>query len=343
MRLSRTFKAGRGSTVGMQGGSGPWRGHRGRRRPAKEPSKPPETWKRVEDPPAPQKPRPPPAGRAEGAGPAPRPETSARDDDAEPGDPDSVAVSTTPTFSEQHLERTFLVGAIAYVLILFDVVYGGAATWFDGLVMDAVVVLPETLRAVTGLVLSIPGDRWLLAVLVALVALRVWSKGSTRSAVLIAASAFSLMLFIEVTKWIVDRPRPTTFFAGTEWLPQWLFSTSTAFPSGHSGAPVLVYGLILIALWGPGATKQTLLPVPRAFPTKVLAAALLLAFLPGLGRILWGFHWATDVLGGWLLGLAWLTGTLLVANFWGRSQQTDEELESGEVEPTRSDLGGLYD
>ncbi len=322
----------------MEGGSGPWRGHRGRKRPSaparkQEREADPEGWKRVEDPPAP-----PPAATPVAApvGTRRRAASPRSAHDAAPG-------KATPTLPEKHVERAFLVCAVAYVLILFDVIYGGAATWFDGHVMTAVAVLPDALRAVSGLLLSLPGERWLLAILIMLVALRAWSRGSTRRAVLLGGSTFSIMLFIEITKRIVGRTRPTTFFAGTDWLPEWLFSTSNAFPSGHSGVPVLVYGLVLIALWGPGPTRDSLLPMPRRFPSKALAAAVLLAFLPGLGRILWGFHWFSDVLAGWLLGLAWLAATLLVANVWGRSRKADEEPEGGEVEPNRPGLGGLYD
>jgi membrane-associated phospholipid phosphatase len=73
---------------------------------------------------------------------------------------------------------------------------------------------------------------------------------------------------------------------------------SFAFPSGHALAAVAVFGMIAVVL-----VRRR--PVTRraAWPTMVA-----LAFSIGISRMYLGVHWPSDVLGGWLLGLALLCG-----------------------------------
>jgi undecaprenyl-diphosphatase len=71
-----------------------------------------------------------------------------------------------------------------------------------------------------------------------------------------------------------------------------------AFPSGHTGKTLAVYGL-LIGMWvrsAPGYLEK-------------LVALLLLGFLAAavpMGRLTMGVHWPSDLLGGYTIGLAWL-------------------------------------
>lgn len=247
-------------------------------------------------------------------------------------------------FHEKSLERVLVLCGIAYVLLFFDVVYSGAATWLDNRLMTGLILLPEGFRLLFGVLFSFPGESWLLALIVAVVALRAWWKGSRATGLLVAASAASLAIFVTFSKWVVARHRPETFFAGDgmAWIPQWMFPTSMAFPSGHSAAPVLVYGLALIVLWGRGPDRDSLLPLPKRVPSWALGTTAVLAFLPGVGRILWGVHWVSDVVAGWALGLAWLCGTLIVAMVWQRSR-AESEPETGEVEAVSRGTGGLFD
>ncbi|WNZ62901.1 phosphatase PAP2 family protein [Myxococcus sp. MxC21-1] len=86
------------------------------------------------------------------------------------------------------------------------------------------------------------------------------------------------------------RPRPSV-------VPHLTEVVSQSFPSGHAMLSATVY-LTLGALLAQLAERKRL-------KLYVLTVALLLSFLVGLTRVYLGVHYPTDVLGGWVAGLAW--------------------------------------
>ena len=98
-------------------------------------------------------------------------------------------------------------------------------------------------------------------------------------------------LFISLgLKSLFDRPRPT--------LVEPLEPVGTAsFPSGHSMISAFVY-LTLAALIAANEEQ-------RSVKLYVLGVALVFTGLVGLSRIFLGVHYPTDVLAGWMAGLAW--------------------------------------
>lgn len=102
---------------------------------------------------------------------------------------------------------------------------------------------------------------------------------------------------------IWHRPRPNALYRSLVGFGDFFY----AFPSGHSGHSVTVYGL-LAALWLRGSASR----IERAL--VVLGTATLVG-VTCIARVRQGAHWPTDVLAGWLLGLVWLA-VILVARRW---------------------------
>jgi undecaprenyl-diphosphatase len=100
----------------------------------------------------------------------------------------------------------------------------------------------------------------------------------------------------EGLKLLVQRHRPYLIGPFVDWA-------GYSFPSGHAISATLLYGFTCLALWGVVRAKHW-----RALSVCVAAAITLLV---GLSRIALGAHYLTDVLGGFIVGLSWLTGCLM--------------------------------
>lgn len=116
-----------------------------------------------------------------------------------------------------------------------------------------------------------------------------WSSGRHR----LVAPLWITFLGAEATTWgikfLSGRPRPTFIESVAE--------VSPSFPSAHATTAVAVYGFIALAAAGGLAG-----PARRS----VIAWAAVMILLIGASRIVLSVHYLTDVLGGYLVGGAWL-------------------------------------
>jgi membrane-associated phospholipid phosphatase len=97
-----------------------------------------------------------------------------------------------------------------------------------------------------------------------------------------------------LVKALIDRPRPPGG-ATVE-----AFGSAASYPSGHTERAVVFVGLAAIFLFG----------ARHRLSGTVLAVVLVT--LVGLARIASGEHWPLDVVGGYLLGSAWLIVAVVV-------------------------------
>jgi len=151
---------------------------------------------------------------------------------------------------------------------------------------------------------------FLLATVLLLAGLRCCAKGipgwACRSEALAAFGiALALLPLNALTKVIVESPRPNAALG--------VFVDharhSYGFPSGHVYNDVLFYGVL--AIYAPYWAGRRLAMVVRT-------AALAVIFLAGWGRMVVGAHWPSDVLGGYLWGIAALSLVVALATLIGR-------------------------
>lgn len=162
---------------------------------------------------------------------------------------------------------------------------GGLA--FDDPVTSFVRGLPipvgfwEACTFIGGAFLIAIGSLFVLAALV---------SGRLRLGIIVAVILIVAALFTDLVKDIVARPRPP----GEALAPTVTFS----FPSGHTLNSTVTYGLIALVAW----RSRLSLAVRRG----LVAVGVVLPIFIGLSRIALGVHYPSDVLAGWLGGIAFV-------------------------------------
>ncbi len=199
--------------------------------------------------------------------------------------------------------RAALALAVLCVLLLLLV----AASWQPLMSLDGTVArtthrwavgepgVTQAFRILTDWVWD-PNTMRLLAAVAAVWLL--WRRAERWPVVWLVAACALGTLVQQGLKAAVGRERP-------EWPDPVDSAHYAAFPSGHAMTATVVCGLVLwlLRLYGAG----------RVLWLSALTVAVVSVAGVGATRVWLGVHWASDVLGGWLLGA--LTVTLTVASY----------------------------
>lgn len=121
-------------------------------------------------------------------------------------------------------------------------------------------------------------------IIVTLFALALWRWRGRAEALALAGASLLSSQASNLLKYAYARPRPADF-------PHLDAVDSPSFPSGHATSAAAVY---LLLIW-------LLPPEWRKFSAPLLVA---LTLATGISRIQLGVHYPTDVMAGWMLGVA---------------------------------------
>lgn len=129
-----------------------------------------------------------------------------------------------------------------------------------------------------------------------------WRWRSKTPLVLAVVAVVGSLLMTVVGKQLVGRTRPPLADA----IPP--FEYSPSFPSGHTLNATVIAGIVcyLMLHWF------------RTRGMRILWIVLMTAYAVtmGLSRVYLGHHWLTDVIVGWLLGLAWIAVVVTLHRLW---------------------------
>lgn len=171
--------------------------------------------------------------------------------------------------------------ALRFDEIIYRFLHGGDARY--GLLGSERAM--EAVRDITAL-----GSFGVLGLVIGIVCGYLAITGRQRAAVFVLVAVVTGVLASHGLKLAFDRARPDLAAHHAQ-----VFTRS--FPSGHSMLSAVVYltlGSLLARLHASWRAKAFL-----------LGAAVLLAVLVGLSRLLLGVHWPTDILAGWAIGGSW--------------------------------------
>ncbi|VEG26372.1 phosphatase PAP2 family protein [Actinomyces howellii] len=135
------------------------------------------------------------------------------------------------------------------------------------------------------------GTASLTVLTVLCVAVLLW-RGRRAHALVLATAMIGSSLLTVVLKAAFVRARPSASLLLGE------AASTYSFPSGHSFNTAVFAGTLA------GFVVFSAAPRPRRLAAA--AVALAVTALVGLSRIYLAYHWLTDVLAGWFIGLAWL-------------------------------------
>lgn len=195
----------------------------------------------------------------------------------------------------KHKQTYFLRGSVA--LVLFMILgytvkfYPNNLTLFDSSIQTAVRGnLPQQATTIFRAITFFGNTMTLVFVLLLAVLYLYRIKRWKMEALFLGLNGAVSGLLIVVAKSLYARARPS--------IEHLVFAQGFSFPSGHSVASMMVYGFVAIIVHQRLASKSL-----RLLVEGLLA---LLIVLIGLSRIYLGVHYPTDVLAGFLLGLAFL-------------------------------------
>lgn len=192
--------------------------------------------------------------------------------------------------------------AIPFGLLLHQVTTDGPMTEYDTALANRLheLVRDSDVASAVLQTISFFGKPIWLAFVIGAPAVWLFSRGSKRLAIYLVATSITGGIVDTIVKLAVGRPRPQL----DEPLAE---AFGKSFPSGHSMSSMVCYGALLLAF----------LPViPRRARPVAFAGTALLILSIGVSRLGLGVHYLSDVLGGFVLGAAWLIGATAAFSIW---------------------------
>lgn len=134
-------------------------------------------------------------------------------------------------------------------------------------------------------------------VLVVVVIWLLWRR-LPRLALFVMVTAAGSSLLNTVVKTSVHRPRPVLTHPVA-------YEPGLSFPSGHAQAAIVGYAVLLLVFW----------PILHgAWRRVAVRVAVFMVLAIGFSRVALGVHYVSDVVGGFVLGAAWVAATAAAFN-----------------------------
>ena len=148
------------------------------------------------------------------------------------------------------------------------------------------------------------GGRPVLIWLVVAAVVGLLIRRQARLAGYLVVTGVGALVLDPLLKALVGRLRPVVDVPVTH-------APGNSFPSGHALGSIVAYGALLLVF---------LPALSRRWRRTAVAVVIALVLAIGVTRVALGVHFLSDVLAGWLLGLAWLGVTAYTFRLWRRER-----------------------
>lgn len=190
-----------------------------------------------------------------------------------------------------------MVALAAFGALVDGVIEGGDLSSYDpGITSSLVAARTPGLTVAAELVTAV-GSEAVVGLLTGLTMLWLWfRRGEQARAVLLGASMGAAAVLTIGVKHLLTRHRPPS---GLVVGP---VDTGFSFPSGHTVFSTVFAGMVVMLVVWPQAS--------RIRRVVAVTAGCVASLAVGATRVYLGYHWTTDVIAGWVLGVAVLAVAL---------------------------------
>ena len=143
----------------------------------------------------------------------------------------------------------------------------------------------------------------------------IFSKNK-KTAFIIDLNLIIITIFNLILKNIIQRPRPEGY--------RLIAESGYSFPSGHSMISMAFYGLIIYMIWKTMKNKK--------LRNIICVLITILVILIGISRIYLGVHYASDVIGGFVVSIAYLIVYVSITKTILKIEREDNKKNEKELE-----------
>jgi undecaprenyl-diphosphatase len=185
------------------------------------------------------------------------------------------------------------IAAVVLFASVAALVARGATERFDRAVLLALDGISRPWLDGAALEITSLGSAYVTSVILVIATALLWQTRHRYSAVLLWIALAGGWVLNWLLKSLFARPRPEL----VEWRVP--YAGQTSYPSGHAMSAMVFYGTLAYLVTRLEPTRAL-----RRLTTAVFGGVILLV---GLSRVYLGVHYPSDVVGGFLVGLAWAT------------------------------------
>lgn len=170
----------------------------------------------------------------------------------------------------------------------------------------------ESLTKIMGILTNFGGAYMLIGLAIMIT---IFSKNK-KTAFIIDLNLIIITIFNLILKNIIQRPRPEGY--------RLIAESGYSFPSGHSMISMAFYGLIIYMIWKTMKNKK--------LRNIICVLITILVILIGISRIYLGVHYASDVIGGFVVSIAYLIVYVSITKTILKIEREDNKKNEKELE-----------